>query len=931
MKPNFALSLSFEGIALLHRAFPGWNKVGDVGLDSPDLGAALSDLRTRAEALNGGELLTKLVIPNDQIKYLSLGTGVMDDTQRDALIRDALDGATPYTVDELAYDWSTDGDMTHVAAVAWDTLSEAENFAVEHGFQPLSFVATPDGDDFSGEPFFGTTAFAAARLAEGEEVLRDTAPIRVIGVATPVKPADPVATAAPVVTPTEAPPPETPPAPTPDPEPVAPPLAEDSAETAEPTPPLPTFEHFAQSQVADADSEPAPLTAPAVEPPSRDEAQRPKVEERPEVENTSVAPAFSTIRAQRNVRADMVPDAVAAPTLSGVRRGADDLTAPSIPIPTGDEDSGDAATPEIQGVPESDHAPAASFDDIEDDVPPMPAYLAARNETEFASPAAPAPVERPQASEPESQGESRMAFISRRGADLASGVAAGIGNSIAATRARRSEAKVARDAANTDQPATQRPATQGNAQSERQRMTVFGAREPEKNKVDVGGKPRFLGLILTACLLIFLAGVAAWASIFLDEGLARFFAPRTTEIATLPPDAADELMAEGEEAMVPTRPEDSFETAALGTGVSDGASPSALAQPAQPDPVSLQEAQSRYAVTGIWVLAPDSPELPSPSHLNNLYVASIDPQVDSQDAVALPALAELQTDRNLGEIAPTIARGTQFALDDRGLVIATAEGARSPEGFMVFAGRPPRAPGTLPERTEKVELSAAEKRLAGLRPKLRPVNLVEQTERETFGGRSRAELAGLRPKARPPKAIPDPVEESAPQVVEVKPEPGAKPEETQNPDAPEATAAAGTIRFKPGTAQAVVESRRPNARSRNFSRVVERARKKAENSEARVTQVAAVKPRTVTPKIPSKASVAKQATVRNALNLRKINLIGVYGKPSSRRALVRLANGRYKKVKIGDRIDGGRISAIGDSELRYNKNGRNVILKMPRG
>ena len=67
------------------------------------------------------------------------------------------------------------------------------------------------------------------------------------------------------------------------------------------------------------------------------------------------------------------------------------------------------------------------------------------------------------------------------------------------------------------------------------------------------------------------------------------------------------------------------------------------------------------------------------------------------------------------------------------------------------------------------------------------------------------------------------------------------------------------------------------------------------------------------------------------MNLRQVNLIGVYGTPSNRRALVRLSNGRYKKVKVGDRLDRGRVTAIGDSQLRYNKGGRNVVLRMPRG
>ena len=41
---------------------------------------------------------------------------------------------------------------------------------------------------------------------------------------------------------------------------------------------------------------------------------------------------------------------------------------------------------------------------------------------------------------------------------------------------------------------------------------------------------------------------------------------------------------------------------------------------------------------------------------------------------------------------------------------------------------------------------------------------------------------------------------------------------------------------------------------------------------------------TAMPKMPTKASVAKQATYKNALNLSKTNLIGVYGtRPSAMR------------------------------------------------
>ena len=84
------------------------------------------------------------------------------------------------------------------------------------------------------------------------------------------------------------------------------------------------------------------------------------------------------------------------------------------------------------------------------------------------------------------------------------------------------------------------------------------------------------------------------------------------------------------------------------------------------------------------------------------------------------------------------------------------------------------------------------------------------------------------------------------------------------------------------------------------------------------------------PSIPTRASVAKQATYVNAINLSKINLIGVYGSKSSPYALIRQANGRYKKVKVGDSIDGGKVAAIGASEVRYQKSGRMISLKMPK-
>lgn len=865
MKPSFALSLSFEGIGLLHRSFPGWNRVGEVGLDTPDLAGALAVLRETAQQINGQVLTSKLVIPNDQIKYLTLDIGPVGEDERDRAIRAALDGATPYPVNDLVYDWSVDGEQTHVAAVARETLSEAEAFAVDHGFGPVSFVGLPAEGQFAGEPFFGPTRFADTLLGEGETVQRDMAPIRVTGVARLPEPDDEDEVEAEDENEAAADAPET--------EPAAEAVVEDgqpatpvNAETAEVS--AETVGQSDSEVVTAAEPEPEPETEPESEPEEvlTDGPTEPETETAREPQAEDTVPAFSTIRARRDEAAPP------APALSGVRRGAEDLIAPSIPIPSGDEFASAEMAPEIEGIPEAYEAYDDRYEEMPDDVPPMPVD----------------PVG-------EASSEGRMAFFSRRGSALASG----IGASIAAGGARLAEARAERRAAQPIQAAQTVQSTRINAETERQRMTVFGARKPEKARAAVGGKPRYLGLILTAVLLLFLAGVAAWASIFVDEGLARFFGPRERVITSLEPSAVDELMAEGEEAMVPDPAGAVIETAALETGVSDAILAEPLRQPAQPQALTPEEAQARYAVTGVWQRAPDAPELPEIGVLDDLYVASIDPGVGAQDAVALPDARTALSDLVPSRIGAAAERGARFALDARGLVVASAAGTVNPDGILVFAGRPAKVPGAVPGRetvqpqaeaeAERVETA----RLAGLRPKSRPGGIVEGNERSTNNGLTKRELAAKRPKLRPEQAI-------------------AKIEEEADETA---------------TEFAVAASKKPVARPGNFSRVV----KRAETTEPEVTQVAAVPAPKVTPSIPSKSNVAKAATVRNAINLSKVNLIGVYGKPSSRRALVRLSNGRYKKVQVGDRIDGGRISAIGDSELRYEKNGRNVILKMPKG
>ena len=124
MKPSFALNFADDAIEVLHRTSRGWMEVGRVALDDPDIGASLAYLRGSALGLEPRGLTTKLVIPNSQIRYMTLPAAGPDAASRRAQIRRELEGKTPYEVDELVFDWWGKGPSVQVAVVARETLGQ---------------------------------------------------------------------------------------------------------------------------------------------------------------------------------------------------------------------------------------------------------------------------------------------------------------------------------------------------------------------------------------------------------------------------------------------------------------------------------------------------------------------------------------------------------------------------------------------------------------------------------------------------------------------------------------------------------------------------------------------------------------------------------------------------------------------------------------
>lgn len=75
----------------------------------------------------------------------------------------------------------------------------------------------------------------------------------------------------------------------------------------------------------------------------------------------------------------------------------------------------------------------------------------------------------------------------------------------------------------------------------------------------------------------------------------------------------------------------------------------------------------------------------------------------------------------------------------------------------------------------------------------------------------------------------------------------------------------------------------------------------------------------------------KEATQQDAIALHQTSLIGVFGLATQKFALVRLKNGTIKKVTVGDRINWGQVTAIGNSRLMIRRNGKDIVLGLPSG
>lgn len=337
---------------------------------------------------------------------------------------------------------------------------------------------------------------------------------------------------------------------------------------------------------------------------------------------------------------------------------------------------------------------------------------------------------------------------------------------------------------------------------------------------------------------------------------------------------------------------------------------------------------------------PDTPQdLLDPPQAGTGYVISAlasDPVV-GRSASFLPEAALLAAalpDTAMALTAPTL--GSTFELGPDGFVTATPEGTLSQSGVLVFAGIPERVAPARPE-PEPPAVNVGDPALAAIRPQPRPVQEAEVAPVVTAAVEPAAPTTDDVPIDNAPELdaapqaqdlivavnvgdpalaaiLPRPRPERAAELAALAPAPAV-------PDAliEEALAAA------PGAPTAETTQQPPEA----ILAVSLIPRPRPDRPTVSGTPASASRAVTPAPRIPSSANVAREATIQDGIRFQQINLVGVYGSAADRRALVRLPSGRFVKLQVGDRLDGGQVAQIGPDSLVYRKGSRNLSLQMP--
>ena len=922
MKPDFALSLSFDGITLLHRTKPGWNIIGTAKLDSATLESDVADIRRKALSLDSRADNVKLVIPNEQIKFIKLlRPDGAQSNDIEAVILDHLQGATPYHVSELRFDWIASKNDLYVAAVAIETLQEAENFAETHSFKPLGNVAIPPKDSFIGEAFFGT-ALGGQQQMEWYDQEIDISP---------------------------SPSPEALLKIAPKPLPPEPPIARNKGritaqkKAANPDPKQPRLSTQLTKQInEEAENVPVSLNDLGTAFPrilsqiegkleGQEQADKPTVFDVDETRITANAasPSADPILKRHGFEHKVITEKIRNVLRHTKKRLSAGVSALRAVLKTLLQTA--LRQTKMAGVGATQFIKICKHKLFVEGVVPLVQRLQ--------------PILRKYVLKARDWGLPVMLlsasvllagftatyFIVTRSADPSTDLALKV-----ETVSADADKKI--DVLRSIQELSPAP------EAERRRgltgLEGFTTTDTQA-KAEVFSETPLLGLseLQTSAGfdLSIVEKLPMKRALSRLDSLATPSSTRTRNGTELAPEAKIEIPQTARSSQLNT-PE----------FIPNG-------------PMTPEEIRRVYVSTGVWPMAPKAPYQASTKALEDLYIASIDADIRAHDPVILQSPDEFLTDSTKDLAIPLLkkAKPLGLATGDPAIEMPNEPSTKTLVSPTINALRvlpdvtlrpPSMAPQPLAELTPSIITQDSNKTAISQPDALPSIDALTRLDPPSVTGFGNQATDPIFENAATENAENQSSETNPTSELVSKP-PSVSSEEDaiastdpQTPQAPEPAidmlaqsrplirpqALVAALRAKEKAfEEALNTSIRPKIRpalteiaqsdtliSRLFSAL-------DEGDEANVDSPIADEP--------SSARVSERATLEKGLNLRKVNLLGTYRFGNSRKALILMPNGSKRMVKVGDRLDGGQVAAIDEEELRYIKSGLNIILSMPSG
>ncbi len=905
-KPNFALDLSNEGVALWHRSSGGgWTTLGNVSLAADDFSAQLAALRDGASKGTGRARRAVIRIPRSEVLLSKVRVGVFEG---EAAVRHAhkqIAELSPYQMNEIAFDLGEKGfgNMAPVGIVARQTLVEAEAFARSNGFDPLYFTTQYAEKEFTREPrFYTSEAKPAAKPLWYVPWVAAASVGLALGYfgytyATAPNVSQPVSTAAVSE------------------QPVVETVVETAAvETVQPAPePDPPVVDTAQLGLQD--------VAPAL----------------PSVAVVLAAPRVTDYPEMR-VAAIMLSSDAADPAVT--RLFAAQANVPQISI-----SSKQVKTSDLQIAEARRDLPNVSINDEIVAIIQSDMTITALN-----APEQTAPILLAALTAPNEVIDPALLINLPRSLTTDTGV-----NSAATQPAAR---PVRPPSTITAAPGTLIPTVEGTPGPEY--ITIFAGRptNPPRNRVDpippeellAGFRPRLRPATLNVPAELL---AAVEPEVVVEPTILDLADPTLRALrARLRPNT---LVVPQAEALAEVAPEETTPDAVEEPNLFALADPALAGNRARLRPETLAD-RAAEITAAVQIASLGDPALrPLRARLRPADLAPIvaevvaEPTAPATDLTSIVenAIADAAIENPAAptdEIAAAIAQDTVLqTIQDEASTLAFSDPALRPfrarirpAGLVPAAQLASLTTDGAQSQTDAAPtlLALADPTLSGLRARTRPGNLrvVTPEQQTTLLALADPTLAGKRTRARPSNL----------RVLQPEPETSAieaaiaKDLETA-PETP-------VIR---GTKLAVAVSPKPKTRPRTLARVVERVTREAKRTNASVksdssagvsasggsTRATAKLPKsakgTVKSAPPSNATVARAATEKSRFKKSRMNLVGIFGAPNKRRALIRLSSGRYVKVQNGDKVSGWKVSAIGESSLRIKKGSRDQVLRIP--